>query len=409
MFGPTLADIPPPSYDDIKSLMVHVPCLASMNPDSKDFKQLAQLADDMRRHEDQTSGDIQKRMVESIGNLDAAETLKDLTSNIHNINDSFVKISISLGILDDKCYRKKNGNGSNGGDVIEKFRPTWDHIHKDFGDLIWDSRRIATEAAGHAQAFREVLIPIIESNEPSLEEKKRELKTYIEDLEKSQTAAQQMSSSFSSLPARIKDVQVRIGVALNAVGGNFERRIDYLRNDIVKLTQELDKYNKLADIALWVCVGGVAVAGAGGLMALTGIMAPAAKYVMVAGAIIGLGGAITEIVALKKANSTLREIDHKKEEINRLTKEHITFKEVQANVEMTLQDSEGLCQRLNAIGSVWAEIRTDAQIILQAIIKAEKSPQHSFRRYLGETMVRDPYRKLEELLILYANSVTAAS
>ena len=71
---------------------------------------------------------IQNRLLKSLKNMGADETLKDLTNSIHLINASFTNISIALGLLDEKNYRKKKADGSPGDEPIEKFRPDWDAI-----------------------------------------------------------------------------------------------------------------------------------------------------------------------------------------------------------------------------------------------------------------------------------------
>jgi len=46
---------------------------------------------------------------------------KDLTNQIHVATVDFTKVKVTLGILDDKNYRKKKPDGSANGDGIEEF------------------------------------------------------------------------------------------------------------------------------------------------------------------------------------------------------------------------------------------------------------------------------------------------
>lgn len=91
-------------------------------------RSVEQLFDAIKECDKKNPDDIRNHILEKLKDVDAHDTLKNLTENIHQISSYFEKISVELGKLDEKNYRKK-GEGSSEGETIEKFRPAWKQIH----------------------------------------------------------------------------------------------------------------------------------------------------------------------------------------------------------------------------------------------------------------------------------------
>ncbi|KAF9522382.1 hypothetical protein CPB83DRAFT_899697 [Crepidotus variabilis] len=359
---------PPPPYNAGLYPAFDLPGYTSKNPDSEEARVLVRLTNAIKEYGKFNPGDIQNRIAQSIKQVDAAETLDDLTNHIMAVNTSFEKVGRALGDLDREASRKKYGNAN------ERFSPAWGDIHEDFKKQVAISGEVAMEAAMNAKYFRTVLIPILESSQSlSLDDKKSALEFYIKALENSKTAAQEMSSSFIALPARVQDIQTRLEVAFSAIGEMFNKKIEGLKAEIEQLNKQVREYSDIARTAMWIGLGGATVMGAGALLALTGILAPVATLAFWGGAAVGLGGGIGSIVASEQAQAAKNERDVKIQELKQLTQDVTSFNDIQANVKLAMRDCPALCIRLNTIGSIWAVIRTESQLILDSMIKAQNA------------------------------------
>ncbi|KAF9526323.1 hypothetical protein CPB83DRAFT_858163 [Crepidotus variabilis] len=368
------------------------------------------LADVAKKHERNNPGDIHDRLVESLKQVNAEETLKNLTNHILELKVSFGKISVALGQVDDKNYRKKSDSSTNE-ERIEKFRPTWDKIHKDFDSLIWASQDVAMDAATHAKVFHDILLPILKDNTLPLSRKKEELRSYILNLEKSEAVAEKMTNSFTALPHRIRAVKIRVGVALKAVGEHQDTRIRDLNKEIDELELRIRKYSNLGRTAMWVGAGGAAAMGVGVLLSLTGVLAPFAIFSFWAGKTAMKGAVIGKAATSGLEYAAEKERDRKIYERDQLIKArtNLDLNGIQAQVDQAFAESEGLCSRLNAIGTVWGVIRTESQLILDSMIKAGNAKTRWSFEPLTEKVCGNAYAQLGEVLVSYSQSITLLS
>ncbi|KAF9465432.1 hypothetical protein BDZ94DRAFT_342847 [Collybia nuda] len=197
------------------------------------------------------------------------------------------------------------------------------------------------------------IITFIKNNERTLAEKKTELQIYINNLDETKTDSEKMSAAFLALPPRIVEVETRLKQALEDVGANFEKRASELEIEITQLREKISKYTDLAQTAMWVAVGGTAVMGLGGLLSLVPILGPVMFW---GGAIVGLAAAVTDIIAASIGIAAINEYNRKVDELNQITKDSREFPQIKAQVNLAMNGCSDLCQRLSAIGGVWAVV-----------------------------------------------------
>ncbi|QRV94428.1 Serine/threonine-protein kinase [Ceratobasidium sp. AG-Ba] len=351
-------------------------------------------------------------LYKELGSVEVGPIIKALGDDIVSIKDDFDNIYSTLGLLDDQGYKKKSPDGSSDSDPIPKFQPEWGKIRKSFEEQIWESKKIATEGAARANSYRTVMVPIIQDGNVPIEDKKAELEHFIREIDATTNSAQRMAESFLELPTRIKDFKIRLSKALVQVGLNFTGKIQRLKEDVNTLTTKLEKQARLSGTASqWARRGlHISETGVALLIAFGTLLGPVGLGIFlgvaVVGAVAAVGGQLSLLVLESKQRETERALASQSYNLQKLQEDFLEFEVINSQIQIAFARTSGLCERLAAIGEVWAAIRADAQSIRDAISQGRDCPtEYGCKLYLRENQVAGPYEKLEHALKSYANQI----
>ncbi|KAF9046200.1 hypothetical protein BJ165DRAFT_1469465 [Panaeolus papilionaceus] len=146
------------------------------------------------------------------------------------------------------------------------------------------------------------------------------------------------------------------------------------------------------------------------LFPLVAALNPYTQYAIWGSATLAIGGIAGAFISESKALEAEEERSNKITELDELSGDEESFKQIQGKIELTLKNCGELCNLISAIGSIWAVLRTECQTICDSMKKAEDTnSSFTFNRMVGDDVLLGPYKKLEEILTLYANKVTSLS
>ncbi|KAH8105147.1 hypothetical protein BXZ70DRAFT_1061763 [Cristinia sonorae] len=133
---------------------------------------------------------------------------------------------------------------------VDSLMSTWSKHHHTFTGLLWESREVAGKARGAADDFSKDFITFLGDDDVSIAEKKEEIVSYMNKLERDKESSQEMSQGFTDLEKDIQAFQVewkRIidKYKLDAISARIAELDEIIANLEVTLIDLNDKVHNL--------------------------------------------------------------------------------------------------------------------------------------------------------------------
>ncbi|KDN33591.1 hypothetical protein RSAG8_13320, partial [Rhizoctonia solani AG-8 WAC10335] len=332
---------------------------------------------------------------------DLEATVKNLDESILKIQNYFDEISgqlreLALVLKPGPSWLEWLGLTSQTWNPITE----WNSISKDYDRFVGESRKQATTTANRVKIFREEIIPLLIDRNRSLSNKKYRLEKFIEGMDQTENAAQELSDGFSMIPRRIKVFHQVWGKHFSHCAESINSKVKDLENRIDYLQAEMENDQNEPKVAGELVGDNIILAALEVLGEET--------VVLLFKSIYGVNVVITEGRTRVSGFFAERELADKNEECNSLRMKGTELKHLIRGYFMVHESrTEDVCKRLKGIANIWATVRTDAQLLCEHMSRGKnETDEQEFHELVQSRRVLEPiYKILEDILFIYARKV----
>ncbi|TFK63140.1 hypothetical protein BDN72DRAFT_337041 [Pluteus cervinus] len=334
--------------------------------------------------------------------------ITNMTNTIRDIRKGFQDVSRNLHDFDNHHYKKKDGS------PVGELRPIWEGYHKDYKTLLRDSRKDAMDLKLICDHYLEVVGPVLQDKDVSVEE----VKVITEDYKLQTTPHERTSNfyakAFDELSRNLNDFKQAIRNALaEAKEGSLEAFKVQITNPEGQVKQLKELINKQRDF-MAECVKKAQDAIATEQKSVVGL-GIALLFPIVAPFALGgyLVGAFTE----KKANEArvvneqdLKDSEKKLGELEtQITdlKAQQAFAELETSMNACDNKIDSIATKVGAFGEFWKAVNLDAHLIVDKLDRATAANTHygrfALRKELSDRGVASLYTALRQALVHYTS------
>lgn len=283
--------------------------------------------------------------------------LKALTKGTLKIEDAFRNIEKTLG---DIVKDGAEGVGPTMQADLESLLKRWKVLHKTYVDALWDSREVAGSAQTTADDFVDVFLVHLESID-DVQKQAQEIRDYIETINASEQKAQHFSDQFKTLS---HDVAFFQADWKNLVERNAQK---FGNEQVEKLTKEIGDLEVTVSTIQKKIIGYSVAAGVlATTAAITGVVGfwfPGAWIASLVTALGSLSFGTLLVQAMNERDVLNREITTKKEERAKIENILKVIQQLDAGLLASKDDFAIVCDKLGALATIWAIIKSDLHMI----------------------------------------------
>ncbi|KAB5588989.1 hypothetical protein CTheo_7572 [Ceratobasidium theobromae] len=349
-------------------------------------------------------------VVAAVRRVDVSRTVENLSEDLISIGKYFDEIYTSIGLLRKNWLHYLVALGS-GKDTIQDCLNSWDAIRKAYDGLLWQSREQAADAASNSRHYRMTLFPLLMGDQLTFEQKKVTLTKFKTRVDKATEKAKLLSQGFLSISGRIKDFQARfVALLVNGEQEELKKRIALLNTQIGELKKKIERYSIEYNMVLETLYHGTMKNRGEVLNRLLGAIGSFLGPIGQASLVLSALRDVKDGMKLAKTRTLIRDaytnLRKKEAELKKLEGSQAYLREViDGSVMCAFSRTNETCMRLDAIGQLWAVIRTETQLVEAAMSLAGSAPFQPVFESTLKNGVTECYQKLEEVLLAYANRV----
>jgi len=300
---------------------------------------------------------INDKITEKATKDQLAQEIKALSDSSLKIEESFHSIENTLGHIVEE--------GAPGvvpamQEDLENLFKRWKELRETYVDALWDSREIAGSACTIALDFVDIFLVHLQSLD-TIEQQKEEIMDYIETINKQEAQSRQFSDAFKNLAFDVAAFQQdwRGLITKNAEKYSNEQ-IEALTRQIGDLEAKLSTI--LRKITGYTIAAGVLVTTAA-VTGVVGIWFPVTWIGTLTAAMGSLAVGALLFSAQNERDIMLRDIQTKTEDRAKIENTLKAVELLDAGLLASKDDFKSLSEKLGALASVWALIKSDLQMI----------------------------------------------
>ncbi|KAJ7834277.1 hypothetical protein B0H13DRAFT_2369979 [Mycena leptocephala] len=330
------------------------------------------------------SGKAGEELVQRV--KESGKIVEDVKTAFGHIYTTLVSVDAKKIILDGK--------------PLEAFAPKWDIIYDSFNRIMKDSQVLAATAAGGAQKFADVMIPIL--CDPQLQKKDAGalLDKYIKTADFEQEECGKIGERLTQLQKDINSFKANLSAVLT-IPGNLSNQIETVTAQIVQAKARIDQMNDLLNGCMWSAIGG----GIGLVVGMFLTLTPAAP-VGIALMMGSVGAAAGAGIAANSFGDQLHAAmkDHAKlqTDLAALVKTQTDLNDVNGKLLMLDSDWKTIANGLTVISRIWGAFRTDL-IKIRSLLGDLKDDA----RLLDFKLLESVYVLTAQMLDQYSVNITA--
>ncbi|KAJ7726092.1 hypothetical protein B0H16DRAFT_270469 [Mycena metata] len=281
----------------------------------------------------------------AIGVAAIAADINNITVNVLAIQDKFDDIRTTLSIIDSENLDSR------------KFSPPWGQLSQNWTNLLWGSRRLASDIIVYCNELTDVVLPLVANQSGIIVNPAAAVSTleaYEQESVPLNASSEAMAQGFDDLRGNILNFyQMYKDFAVNQ--SSFDNStITQLQTDIDSLQREIKTYQaKIADLGIAI---GATVAGDAVLIALM----PQFSVILLAagvGAVAGETATLEQDKAVVAADQKSVNIDTN--QIAALTAELNLIAAAQTNLQVVNSTALAVSNELTGFTAIWNAVNAD--------------------------------------------------
>ncbi|TCD65748.1 hypothetical protein EIP91_002232 [Steccherinum ochraceum] len=289
-----------------------------------------------------------------------------LLDEIKSMSGAATSVDNSFGDVAKLFLNVRNGLSSPAVKAdMAKLETRWNTHHQTYKSLLWQSRAVAGKAQAAADDFTRDFVGFLGDDNESMKDKKNEIRSYLEVLEKDGKASETMAQGFADLRTGI------ISLVEDWKGLVVKYKIDALSARVENLKQEIDQLSRaLVDLDLKIAALTAKLNvsyGFNGAVGVLGIIAPWWCFGILIQAILNLPLRVDIAKAQKERGDVDARYRNKLLEYQRTLPELIQVQELQGTLKQSNSNIDNIISKIAGFAKVWAMIRTDLQAIAEKL------------------------------------------
>ncbi|KAI6099992.1 hypothetical protein EDD16DRAFT_453904 [Pisolithus croceorrhizus] len=332
--------------------------------------------------------------------LDSPESKYELRKAVQDLGDSAYSIEICFRNVADGLREAQAQGTQTQKKQLKGYADKWAVHHKEYVQLLCESRRIAGNARVIANDFSGDFLSLMDTTDITLAEKKAEISAYRKQLDEDAKKSSDLSRRFDHLRMTVENFETDVKEFLG-IGRKLEAELQEAVKKVAEVKKEISRLDTILSWSIGISLG---TAGIGlGAIAL-GVLCPALGLFLNG---IGTASALKGANAYrqrKEKRGKLADLEKQKAQLEKPTGNLEGMRKIHAILNPLKSDIDLIKDKLVVFGQIWQMIHTDLNAVEKGLELATNSAGVTlFKRRLRTTS--KAYTLLVDALYQYETNV----